>query len=227
MPRRALPGGTLLGLVLLAACGGAPAARENHDDRVPRRRSVERYVAMLESPSRAEWQRPGELVEALGLRPGMRVADVGTGSGYFLPYLNAAVGPGGRVVAQDIDQDLLEVVRRRAEREGLDRVEPRLGTPSDPRLEVARYDLILMVDVYHHVSDPDAFLSHIVRALAPGGRFVIVDFAPGDHVPEEISGADHRIERQRVLDDAARAGLVLVREHRLIRYQFVLELGRP
>lgn len=203
-----------------AARPGEPA--EARRDRIPRQRSVERYVAMLEAPSRAEWQRPEELVAALELEPGMRVADVGTGSGYFLPLLDAAVGPEGRVVAEDIDPDLVAVVRERAEREGLDRVQPRLGAPDDPALEEGLYDRVLIVDVFHHVAQPVRFLSHVRRALAPGGRLYLVDFPPGPSVPTEISGTEHRIAREEVLASAREAGLELVEEPELLPYQYVL-----
>jgi SAM-dependent methyltransferase len=221
--------------LLLLACGGGPATAAGSAapsstqarDRVPRQRSVERYVAMLESPGRARWQRPDALVASLGIDPGSAVADLGTGSGYFLPQLDAAVGAGGRVVAQDIDEDLVAFVGERAEREGLVRVVTRLGEPDDPHLEPDSYDVILMVDVYHHVSQPAPFLAHVRRALKPDGRFFVFDFAPGDHVPTEISGTAHRIEPARVIADGEAAGLVL-RGHRPWEpYQFVVELARP
>ena len=221
--------------LLLLACGGGAAnqagaaapSSEQARDRIPRQRSVERYVAMLESPGRARWQRPDALVASLGIEPGFTVADLGTGSGYFLPQLDAAVGESGRVVAQDIDQDLVDFVRGRAVREGLDRVVPLLGEPADPHLEPDTYDLILMVDVYHHVSQPAPFLAHVRRALRPGGRFLVFDFAPGDHVPTEVSGTAHRIEPARVIADGEAAGLVLRGHRDWEPYQFVVELTRP
>jgi 2-polyprenyl-3-methyl-5-hydroxy-6-metoxy-1,4-benzoquinol methylase len=215
-----------LWLATSAACGGQ-TAETTQADRIPRQRSVDRYVAMLESEGRAEWQKPDELVAALSLSPGQAVADVGSGSGYFLPQLSAAVAPDGRIVAQDIDEDLVEVLRARIEREGMQGVEARLGRHDDPGLEEGMYDLILMVDVYHHVADPAGFLAHIVSALAPGGRFVVVDFIPGDVVPVPISGLEHRIAKERVLADAEAAGLVLLREHDFLPYQFFVELSRP
>lgn len=214
-----------LWLAAAASCGGQ-TAETTQTDRIPRQRSVDRYVAMLESEGRAEWQKPDELVAALSLSPGQVVGDVGSGSGYFLPQLSAAVTPGGRIVAQDIDADLVEVLQARIEREGMEGVEARLGRHDDPGLEEGMYDLILMVDVYHHVADPAGFLAHIVRALAPSGRFVVVDFIPGDVVPVPISGLDHRIARERVIADAEAAGLVLVREHDFLPYQFFIELSR-
>jgi ubiquinone/menaquinone biosynthesis C-methylase UbiE len=214
--------GPLLAVALLAGCGGGA---EQVRDRVPRRRSVERYVAMLENDERAAWQKPDEVVAVLGLAPGAVVADVGTGSGYFLPQLVAAVGPTGRIVAEDIDPELVEHVRGRATRAGWDVVEARVGEPDDPHLEAGAFDVILAIDVYHHVARPAAFLAAVRRALAAGGRFVVIDFAPGDHVPEGISGRRHRITREQVIADAEAAGMRLVREHDFLQYQFFLELA--
>jgi cyclopropane fatty-acyl-phospholipid synthase-like methyltransferase len=206
--------------VLLGACGTSATV-----DPIGRRGSVDRYVAMLERPERDGWQKPRELVEALAIAPGSTVADVGTGSGYFLPYLVEAV-PGGTIVAQDIDAGLLEHVAAKIAREGWRNVETRLGTADDPGLEEGRYDLLLMVDVFHHVREPVAFLEQLRDALAPCGRIAIADFPPGDSIPTHIAGTEHRIARERAVGLAREAGLEVVREHDFIRYQFVLELRR-
>ena len=114
-------------------------------------------------------------------RPGARVADVGTGSGYFLPHLARAVGESGSVLAEDIDPALLELVSDRVAREGLlPVVTVQLGRADDPGLSPGAYDWILLVDAYHHIADRPTFLAHVARALAPGrGRFVVVDFRDG------------------------------------------------
>lgn len=180
---------------------------------------------MLERPERDGWQKPRELVTALAIAPGSTVADVGTGSGYFLPYLVEAV-PSGTIVAQDIDAGLLEHVEERIAREGWTNVRTRLATTDDPSLEEARFDLVLMVDVFHHVREKVEFLEQLRDALAPCGRIAIADFPPGDAIPTNIAGTEHRIARERVIAIAREAGLEVVREHGFIRYQFVLELRR-
>jgi ubiquinone/menaquinone biosynthesis C-methylase UbiE len=187
---------------------------------------VDEYVAMLEGDGRAQWQHPRKLVDALQIDPGMRVADVGTGSGYFLPLLNRAVAPDGTVVAQDIDRELLRSVRKRIREEDLKHVEPRLGEPGDPRLEPGCFDRILMVDVYHHVADPLALLRHLRRALAPEGRLFVVDFPPGGAVPLKVAGREHRVAPDRVLQQVRKTGFRLAREHDLLPHQFMLELVR-
>jgi SAM-dependent methyltransferase len=142
--------------------------------------SAEEYARRLESPDRDRWQQPQALVEALGITAGQRVAEVGAGSGYLLPYLSRAVGPSGRVLAEDVRDDLLALARARVARDSLGNVETRLGAFDDPRLEAGAYDLVLMVDVYHHIEERGPFLARVAAALARGGRLVIVDFRDGD-----------------------------------------------
>lgn len=179
---------------------------------------------MLEGDGRVEWQKPAELVAALEIVPGQAVADVGSGSGYFLPFLSEAAGPAGRVVAQDIDPEHVAVLTERIERDGFTNVEALLGDPDDPGLPRGAFDVILLVDVYHHVPDTGPFLASLAAALAPGGRLAIVDFPPGDHVPENVAGSRHRVDPAEVIADAAAAGLSLHREHTFLEYQFFVEL---
>jgi ubiquinone/menaquinone biosynthesis C-methylase UbiE len=177
----------------------------------------------MEHPDRDRWQQPARLVEALGIREGSVVADFGTGSGYMLPYLDRAVGRTGRVVATDIDADLLALARRRVEREGLGRVELRQGEPTDPALEDDTYDVILVVDTYHHLADP--VRGDVVRALAealrPGGRIAIVEFKDGDLPVGPAPG--HKLPRAQVERELTDAGLRIVRTHEFLEFQYVLE----
>lgn len=111
----------------------------------------------------------------LRVGPGMRVADVGAGSGYYTVRLSRRVGPGGRVVAQDIMPEYLRRLRDRVRREGLANVTVALGDPHDPRLPAASADLVMLVHMYHEVEQPYAFLHNLRRAVAPGGRVAVVD----------------------------------------------------
>ena len=184
--------------------------------------SAAEYAAHLEPADRDAWQQPVELLAAIGVPVGARVADVGTGSGYFLPYLSRAVGPSGAVTAEDIRADFLEFVRARAVRDGLDNVEARLGIADDPRLEPSAYDLILFVDTYHHIVDRPVFLAHLARALLPGGRLVIVDFREG--VLPVGPPPEHKIALAEVEREVRAAGFAIARTHTFLRHQWVLEL---
>ena len=110
-----------------------------------------------------------------GITPGMTVADIGAGEGYYTIRLAAKVGPRGRVLAEDITPEYLRALGTRVEREHLDNVSVRLGTPDDPRLPPASFDRVLLIHMYHEIADPYAFLWHLRPALAPGGRVIIVD----------------------------------------------------
>jgi ubiquinone/menaquinone biosynthesis C-methylase UbiE len=109
------------------------------------------------------------------IKPGMTVADIGAGEGYYTVRLAEAVGRTGRVLAQDIDRDALDRLGQRVERERLDNVSIRLGTPDDPRLPDNSFDRVFMVHMYHEVQEPYAFLWRLWPSLRAGGRVIVVD----------------------------------------------------
>lgn len=126
------------------------------------------------SRKRDEWQRPAEVFDALAVKPGQRVADIGSGSGYFTFRLAARVGAEGKVYAVDIDEEAINKVRQRKEREKLEQVEPILGEQDDPRLP-ADLDVVLIVDTYHEFRAYDRTMQAVFRALKPGGRLGLID----------------------------------------------------
>jgi predicted methyltransferase len=134
------------------------------------------WTSRFEGESREVWRAREQLVAALGLTPGMAVADVGTGTGLFVKYLADAVGPKGRVIATDIAPAFLENVRKRATDAGLSQVETLLGDTASTNLPPASIDLAWICDVYHHFEQPGAVLASLRAALRPGGRLAIVDF---------------------------------------------------
>jgi ubiquinone/menaquinone biosynthesis C-methylase UbiE len=130
----------------------------------------------LADPARDAKQKPGDLVRAMGLQPGMTVADVGTGIGYMLPFLSRRVGPTGRVIAEDIFDDFLESAKQRAANQKLENVTFVKGTESDPNLPEGQLDAVLALDVYHHFDYPQKMLAAIHKALKPDGKLVIVEY---------------------------------------------------
>ena len=117
-----------------------------------------------------------ERVMALtGIRPGMSVADIGAGEGYYTTRLSPLVGPGGRVLAEDIVPATLDLLAQRVQREGLENVYVNLGRPNDPLLPDRSFDRILMIHMYHEIERPAEFLWHLHADLKPGGRIVVVD----------------------------------------------------
>ena len=137
--------------------------------------------AVMQSPQesyrarrRDVWQRPGEVMDALGVKSGHRVADIGCGLGYFTFRLATRVGAEGKVYAVDINEETINQVRRRKEREKLRQVEPILGESDDPRLP-NDLDAVLIVDTYHEFRDYNRMMQAVFRTLKPGGRLVIID----------------------------------------------------
>jgi ubiquinone/menaquinone biosynthesis C-methylase UbiE len=121
-------------------------------------------------------RREAETVMAkAAIAPGMTVADIGAGEGYYTVRLAAAVGAGGRVLAQDIDQEALARLADRVERERLDNVSIKFGDEDNPRLPANSFDRVFMVHMYHEITEPYAFLWHLRPALRPGGQVIVVD----------------------------------------------------
>jgi ubiquinone/menaquinone biosynthesis C-methylase UbiE len=121
-------------------------------------------------------QKPKELIEAMQIKPGNTVVDLGTGAGYMLPFLSAAVGSGGKVLAEDIFDDFLKQAKETASKNSLSNVEFIKGTDRDPKLPENAVDIVFTLDAYHHFDYPAEMLSVIAKSLKPGGRFILVDF---------------------------------------------------
>lgn len=185
---------------------------------------VDRWVEVFDDPARAAWQRPAELVAALGLAPGSIVADVGAGTGYFNPHLARAVGPTGRVIAIDIEPGFVAHMTARAAREGTPQVQPRLGQPDDPGLAPAEADLVLLVDTYHHIDDRVAWFTRLREGVKPGGRLAVVDFKAGD-LPVGPP-PQHRVPVEQVIAELDQAGWTVSARPDLLPHQFVVVLTR-
>ncbi len=130
----------------------------------------------LVDPARDERQRPRDIIEAMGLKPGQSVADVGTGVGFMLPYLSHAVGDTGAVYAEDIQQDFLDQARNRSTMLGVKNAKFVLGNDRDPRLPADTLSGVLILDVYHHFDYPEAMLGHVRDSLLSDGRLTIVEY---------------------------------------------------
>jgi len=144
------------------------------------------YVLNAVERERDGWQRPSDVVAALGLNEGGTVADIGSGAGYFTLKLARAAGPRGRAFAVDLRRLPLFFLRVRALSGGLRNVETIAGDSRDPRLPAGALDAVLIANTYHEFADPEAMLGHAFRSLRPNGRLVVLDRSPagdggGDH----------------------------------------------
>jgi SAM-dependent methyltransferase len=130
----------------------------------------------LGDPAREERQKPRDIVDALDLKPGASVADVGTGVGFMLPYLSHAVGDTGHVIGEDIQSDFLDKAKVKAQLSRLHNVQFVLGTDRDPKLPADTLEGVLVLDVYHHFDYPEAMLEHMRDSLVSDGKLVIVEY---------------------------------------------------
>lgn len=242
MNRRSLGILSLLGSALLLAVGlPAPAcstaqsvAPATHGHPGPRQEDahpheatahhpfddVRKWVGIFDDPGRDEWQKPQEMVRALGLEPGQSVADLGAGTGYFSRYLARAVGHSGRVYAVDTEPKMVKHLARRARKEGTPQVRALLARPDDPALPADGVDLVLIVDTFHHIDDRVRYLEKLARRLKPGGRVAVVDF---EKRPLPVGPPlEHKLARESVIQEFEEAGYELREAPELLPYQYFL-----
>lgn len=211
--------GLLTIAIVVAAATVLGAAQARHGRLFP-----PEDLGLLEGPDRDAWQRPEQIMDALGIADGATVADLGAGGGWFTIRLARRVGPNGTVYAEDIQPQMIEAISRRVQREGLRNVHTILGAADDPRLPEGRTNAVLIVNVYNEMEDPVALLRNVARALVPKGRLGVVDFTkegwgPGPPMEE-------RVDPDRIVKDAERAGLRLVKRESFLRYQYLLVFSR-
>lgn len=160
----------------------------------------------LERPEREREEAPTLLMKSLDLRPGEVVCDLGAGSGYLTERLAKLVGPAGRVKAVDVQPEMIELLKKRLASVHIDNVDTILGDEKNPHLEPSSVDMVLMVDVYHEFAYPYEMMQHIVRALRPRGRVVLVEYRKED--PKVPIKQVHKMTAQQVNLEMRAAGLV-------------------
>lgn len=164
-----------------------------------------RGASWLERPERMAEERPDLVLAALDLKPGMVVADLGAGSGYYSWRMGEKVGKVGTVYAVDVQPEMVKLLEKQIAARGAANVKPVLGTPTDPRLPAGQLDLVVMVDVYHELEFPFEMLAAIVRALKPGGRVAFVEYRGND--PSVPIKALHTMTEAQVRKEASVQGL--------------------
>lgn len=176
----------------------------------------------LERPERESEEAPSKAIEALDLKPGMVVADIGAGSGYYTSRMAKRVSPTGRVFATDIQPGMIELLNRRVSSEALTNVTTILSTMEDPRLPPKSIDLAIMVDVYHELQQPQLFLQHLKDAFKPGGRLVLLEFRKED--PKVPILEVHKMSVAEVKQELEAEGYALDRVIDVLPWQHIIVL---
>jgi len=182
-------------------------------------------MGLLEAPDRDDWNKPEQIMDALGIADGAVVADLGAGGGWLEIRLARRVGPNGIVYAEDIQPQMIEAINRRMQHEGLANVRTVMGTPTDPQLP-SGLDAVLIVNGYREMYDPQipkqilTFLNNVAKSLKPQGRLGVADFLPGGGGPGPA--AEDRVNPDTVIRAAERAGFKLQKREVVPPFQFVL-----
>ena len=216
-------------IILVAICcpllSAQVATDANQRYQTPEGRKA--IAAGLGSAGRDATERPQELVDQMHLKPGMTVADIGTGVGYMLPYLSRAVGPAGRVMAEDIFDDFLNAAKQHAGEQKLANVAFVKGTETDPHLADGSVDVILALDSYHHYNYPEKMLAAFTQALRDGGRLVVVEYYKRPNAMPSGDAVKHiRLDEPDLVREIESNGFRKVSEHEHIKdsqYMVVFE----
>lgn len=183
-----------------------------------------RGIQWLERDERAPAEMPDRLVELLQLSPATVIADIGAGSGY-LTFRLAPQLPQGKVVAVDIQQEMLDAILKKSSRNGIDNVGTVLGAVDDPKLPADSIDAVLMVDAYHEFSHPKEMMEGVVRALVPGGRVYLVEYRAED--PDVPMLPLHKMTERQARRELEAVGLEFVENRPGLPWQHLLVFEKP
>ncbi|MFO0959290.1 MAG: methyltransferase domain-containing protein [Isosphaeraceae bacterium] len=175
--------------------------------------------------TRVDEEQPDRMLDALKLKPGDVVADVGAGVGYTSERIARRVGQDGKVLATDVQPQMLEMLAERMKAAGVKNVEPKLCTQDDTKLPEGSVDLAILVDVYHEASRPDLLLQGIFKALKPGGRLVLVEFRGED--PEVPIRPEHKMTLDQVKKEVAPQGFAFVESQEFLPWQHLIIFRKP
>lgn len=208
---------TLMPMLLLAA-----PHDHHHGGHHGNPEDVDGYIARMEAPDRAAWQKPDEVLSAIGIAPGQIWCDIGAGPGYFSLRIAKKVAPGGHDFAVDVEPKMTAALRDRLQKGGVRNVTPVLALEDDPLIPEKACDVILVVDTFHHFPDGVTYLRRLARSLKPGGKLVNIDF----HKRELPVGppVEHKIARDAFVAQAQEAGLAVVNEPTFLPYQYFVVL---
>jgi cyclopropane fatty-acyl-phospholipid synthase-like methyltransferase len=202
-----------------AAALAQDAKPRSHEEMHRLHQDSNAYIAMLEDPARDAYQKPHEVINALDLKPGEVIADIGSGSGYFTLRLAAHVGESGSVYGVDVDPEMVRHLNRRVRDAGLRNVHVLLADPADPLLPEP-VDRFLVVDTWHHIEDQARYLALMRELLEAGGQVIMIDFQKRE-LPVGPPLA-MKVAREDLIRQMEAAGFHLVKEHTFLPYQYFL-----
>jgi ubiquinone/menaquinone biosynthesis C-methylase UbiE len=198
---KALPPAALL--ALLTSCS-APAHHHGEHGMHKDFSDASQFAKSFDDPGRDAWQRPAEVIEHLRIEKGSVVVDLGAGTGYFLRWLSEATGPTGKVLALDVEPNMITFMQERAQKQALANVEPRRVAPDDPGLSPESVSRVLIVNTWHHIDERTAYAAKLARALEPTGEVLVVDYTlEAEHGPP----AAYRLAPERVVSELEAGGL--------------------
>lgn len=203
--------------LLLAWVPVAATAAQSHHTGHHRFSDAEQWAKKFDDPQRDAWQKPHEVIQALQLKPDALIADIGAGTGYFAVRL-AHMLPKARVFGVDSEPDMVKYLGERAQREGLNNLSVVAAEPGNPRLP-EKVDLILLVDVYHHVDKREQYFRQLQQSLRPQGRLAIIDFRLDSPVGPPPAA---RVAPDRVKKELHSAGYTLLQAHAFLPHQYFL-----
>jgi SAM-dependent methyltransferase len=204
-------------LVLLAAAVALPAFAQSPQTHRHSFGDAEKWAHVFDDPERDAWQKPHQVIQALALEPDALIADIGAGTGYFAARL-ANMLPRATIYAVDVEPAMVKYLGERAKREGLSNLKPVAAAPGDAKLP-AKVDLVLLVDVYHHVEERSRYFQKLAASLKPGGRLAVIDFKlDAPQGPPRRS----RVPPEQVAAELDKAGYRLVSAHGFLPYQYFL-----
>ena len=205
---------TVVAAMAVAGAQHQPPAKPDHMDH--KFDDPARFAKSFDDPARDAWQMPNRVIEALQLKPGMKVADIGAGTGYF--SMRLARAPGVSVFAVDIEPKMVDYLTQRAHKEKLTNVTPVRAGATGPNLPEP-VDVVLVVDTYHHLPNRPAYFRELRKSLKPGGRIAIVDFRKD---APEGPPAHFRFTPQQIQDEMKDAGYALQSTHDFLPRQHFL-----
>ena len=199
--------------LLFAATLALPALHAQTPAQHPTSTPYAGDLSIFETPGRAERLHIDRVMDLLNIAPGKTVADIGAGGGWFSVLAARRVGPKGAVLAEDINPQYIDYIRKRAAKENLANINPILGTPDDPKLPPASVDSVLMLKVYHEIAHPELVLAALHAAMKPAARFGIID--------RNGSGSDHGLDEKILREEVEHAGF-----RQVGRYDFTKDDGQ-